>query len=160
MHPLSAHLKDERGQALVEFTLVIPILLLVLFAVLHFGKAINYYNDATHIAAEGARYAAVNRKPIPGNAQSLQAQLLAQADSTELRSGGSGSIPTAAQVCIEYPNGTSAIGDPVRVRMSFTYKWMPFISGFLPSHVAQTPIQSSAVMRLEAPPSNYSAGCA
>src|SRR3954471_18393898 len=112
MHLLSFHLKDERGQALVEFTLVIPILLLVLFAVLHFGKAINYWNDATHITAEGARYAAVNRKPVPGNAQSLQAQLLGQADSTELRSGGSGSVPTAAQVCVDYPNTTSGIGDP------------------------------------------------
>ena len=160
MHPLSFHLKDERGQALVEFALVVPILLLVLVAVLHFGKAINYSNDATHIAAEGARYAAVNRKPIPGSAQSLQAQLLGQADSAELKSGGTGSIPTAAQVCIEYPNGTSAIGDPVRVRMSFTYKWMPFISRFLPSGATQTAIQSSAVMRLEAPPTAYSAGCA
>jgi TadE-like protein len=160
MHPLSFHLKDERGQALVEFALVIPILLLVLFAVLHFGKAINYYNDATHIAAEGARYAAVNRKPIPASALSLQAQLLGQADAPELRSGGSDSIPTAAQVCIEYPNGTSAIGDPVRVRMSFTYKWIPLITRFLPSGATQKTIQSSAVMRLEAPPTAYSAGCA
>ena len=158
MHPLSFHLKDERGQALVEFALVVPILLLVLVAVLHFGKAINYSNDATHIAAEGARYAAVNRKPLPGSALSLQAQLLGQADSAELKSGGTGSIPTAAQVCIEY--GTSSICDPVRVRMSFTYKWMPFISRFLPSGTTQTAIQSSAVMRLEAPPTAYSAGCA
>jgi Flp pilus assembly protein TadG len=160
MHRLRLHLKDESGQALVEFALVIPILLLVMLAVLHFGKAINYWNDATHITAEGARYAAVNRKPNPGNAQSLQAQLLAQADSTELKSGGSDSIPTAAQVCVEYPNGTSAIGDPVRVRMRFTYHWMGFISGFLPSKVSSTTIESTSVMRLETPPTNYSAGCA
>jgi len=160
MHQLSAHLKDERGQALVEFALVIPILLLVLLAVLQFGKAINYWNDATHITAEGARYAAVNRKPNPASALSLQAQLLAQADATELRSGGSASLPAGAQVCVEYPNNTSAVGDPVLVRMRFTYHWMPFISKFLPSKVANTTIQSTAVMRLEAPPTTYVAGCA
>jgi hypothetical protein len=160
MRQSSSHLKDERGQALVEFALVIPILLLVMLAVLHFGKAINYWNDSTHIAAEGARYAAVNRKPIPGNALSLQAQLLAQADSNELRSGGSAAVPSAAQVCIEFPNGTSLVGDPVKVRMSFTYNWIPLISNFLPSHAANKTIESSSVMRLEAPPTTYSAGCA
>lgn len=159
MHRLSLHLKDEAGQALVEFALVIPILLLVMLGVLHFGKAINYWNDATHITAEGARYAAVNRKPNPGSATSLQAQLLSQADATELRSGGSPSVPTAAQVCVEYPNGTSGIGDPVRVRMRFTYQWMGFISRYLPSRTASTTIESTSVMRLEAPPTNYSAGC-
>jgi TadE-like protein len=160
MYRLPFHLKDERGQALVEFTLVIPLLLLVLFGVLHFGKAINYWNDATHITAEGARYAAVNRKPNPASAQSLQAQLLAQADTTELRSGGSTAVPTAAQVCIEYPNGTSLVGDPVRVRMQFTYHWMPLISNFLPSHISEKTIVSTSVMRLEAPPTAFAAGCA
>jgi Flp pilus assembly pilin Flp len=160
MLQLSFHLKDERGQALVEFALVIPILLLVLVAVLHFGKAINYWNDATHITAEGARYAAVNRKPVPASALSLQAQLLAQADTTELKSGGSDAIPTAAQVCIEYPNGTSAVGDPVLVRMRFTYHWIPLISKFLPSKAAEKTIESTSVMRLEAPPTAYGAGCA
>src|SRR5438093_13771461 len=115
-----AHIKDERGQALVEFALVIPILLLVLFSVIHFGKAINYWNDATHLTAEGARYAAVNRKPLPGSAQSLQAQVLGQADASELRSGGTGTMPSSAQVCVDFPSGTSNVGDPVRVRMTFT----------------------------------------
>jgi Flp pilus assembly protein TadG len=160
MRQLSLHLKDERGQALVEFALVIPLLLLVMLAVLTFGKSINYWNDATHIASEGARYAAVNRKPTPGNALSLQAQLLAQADSSELRSGGSDAVASPAQVCIDFPNGTSLVGDPVRVRMTFTYKWIPLITSFLPSHTASKTIQSSAVMRLEAPPTTYSAGCA
>lgn len=131
-----------------------------MLAVLTFGKSINYWNDATHIASEGARYAAVNRKPTPGNALSLQAQLLAQADSSELRSGGSDAVASPAQVCIEFPNGTSLVGDPVKVRMTFTYKWIPLITSFLPSKTASKTIQSSAVMRLEAPPTNYSAGCA
>ena len=52
----------------MEFALVLPLLLLLVFGMLDFGKAYNYWNDATHLTAEGARYAAVNRKPDPANA--------------------------------------------------------------------------------------------
>src|SRR5689334_7338010 len=83
-----SHMREDSGQALVEFALVIPLLLLVLFAIIHFGKAFNYWNDATHLTAEGARYAEVNRLPNPTSGLSLQAQIKAQADSAELRNGG------------------------------------------------------------------------
>jgi Flp pilus assembly protein TadG len=89
----------EDGQALPEFALVVPLLVVILFAVIAFGKAFNYWNDATHISAEGARYAAVNNKPFPANAASLQAQLHAQADTDELRNGrASGDVTSPSQV--------------------------------------------------------------
>src|SRR5919206_4470235 len=87
-------IRNQDGQALPEFALVLPVLMLVLFGMLEFGRAFNYWNDATHISAEGARYAVVNRKPDPNNAASLQTQLHNQADTTELRSGGSSALPT------------------------------------------------------------------
>src|SRR5919106_127717 len=89
----------EEGQALVEYALVLPILALLLFAMIHFGKAFNYWNTATHITAEGARYAAVNSKPFPADATSLQAQLVAQTHTSELRNG-TGAVTAPAQVCI------------------------------------------------------------
>jgi hypothetical protein len=149
---------QQAGQALVEFALVLPLLALFLFGMLDFGKAYNYWNDATHLTAEAARFAAVNSAPTPGSAVSLQAQIKAEADTGELRDGSTASLPTGAQVCIDFPNGTSNAGDPVRVRMSFTYVWLPFIGTKLPS--ASPTITSSSVMRLEAPPTTYSAGCA
>jgi hypothetical protein len=151
----------QDGQALPEFALVLPVLVLVLFAIIDFGKAFNYWNDATHIAAEGARYAAVNGKPYPGSPGSLQAQLLAQGDTDELRSGGTESLGSAAQVCVSFPdpadptviNLTPHRGDPVRVTMSFEYSWLPLLD------LGSTEITSTAVMRLETLPTNYSAGC-
>src|SRR4051794_27742312 len=56
---------DERGVALVEFALVLPLILLLLFGMIDFGKAFNYWNDETHLANEAARYAVVNRNPFP-----------------------------------------------------------------------------------------------
>jgi Flp pilus assembly protein TadG len=151
---LRSLLVKQDGQALPEFALVLIPLCLLLFGMIDLGRAFNYWNDTTHLTAEAARYAVVNRKPDPGSALSLQAQIRNQADTDELRSGGTSSVASASQVCIDFPNGTSNIGDPVRVTMSFTYSWLPLIG------VLSTPIDSSTVMRIESPPTNYSAGCA
>jgi len=152
------NIRDESGQAIVEFALVLPVLILILFAMIHFGKAINYWNDATHLTAEAARFAAVDRKPDPGNGDSLQLQIKNQGDTAELRGGGTPSMAQPAQVCVDFPNGSSNPGDPVRVQMTFTYAWLPLIGNRVGA--AQSTISSSTVMRLEAAPTKYTAGCA
>lgn len=157
MSPLTSITHDESGQALVEFALVLPLLLLLVLGMVDFGKAYNYWNDATHLTAEAARFAAVNRKPDPADPLSLQRQILNQADSVELRAGLTSPVVAPAQVCVDFPNGTQAFGDPVRVRMTFTYHFLPFI-GAKVGALTHT-ITSSTVMRLEAVPSTYSAGC-
>ena len=157
---------DQQGQALAEFALVLPILILVLFGMVEFGRGFNYWNDATHISAEGARFAAVNRKPDPANSATMQSQLRGQLDTAELRNGGSSALPAPTLVCIDFPNGSSNPGDPVRLSVTFTYHWLPVLDnasklidnrkGF----AATTTFTSTSVMRLEALPTNYVAGCA
>ena len=51
--------KNEKGQALVEFTLVLPILLLLLFGIVEFGRVYNGSLTVNHVARETARAAAV-----------------------------------------------------------------------------------------------------
>jgi Flp pilus assembly protein TadG len=142
----------EDGASLVEFALVLPVLVLLLFGMLDFGKAFNYWIDETHLANEGARWAVVNRNPGGG---SLQQYLVDQATTDELRNGGTASIANPAEVCISFPNGTSNVGDPVLVTVSATYNWLPVIG----LDAAETTITGSSHMRLEALPTNYSAGC-
>jgi Flp pilus assembly protein TadG len=150
--PLAAA-SEESGQALVEFLLVAGLLLFILFGVTQFGLALNAANDETHLANEVARYAAVNFNPATGG-QSLTAWAKAQADNT---------ISGNAQICVSFPNGTSNVGDPVKVVVSGTMNWQPiyglaqFLKVGLPA--ASSTIAGSAVMRLEAPPSVYAAGC-
>jgi Flp pilus assembly protein TadG len=151
--PTHPHIHSESGQALVEFALVLPVLLIVLLGIVDFGRALNYYNDATHLSAEAARFAVVNRKPDVANAASLQLQIHQQADSPELRNGST-SVTNAAQVCVDFPNGTQLAGDPVRVQVGFTYSWLPFLD------IGAATISASSVMRLEAAPTTYSVGCA
>jgi Flp pilus assembly protein TadG len=147
-------LRGEEGTALVEFALILPILALLLFAMLDFGKAFNYWIDETHLANEGARWAVVNKNPGSG---SLQQYILSQATTAELRDGGTASVPDPAQVCISFPNGTSNVGDPVQVTVSATYQWLPILGSRI--GIAQTAIAGSSSMRLEALPTNYVAGC-
>ncbi|HYZ20453.1 MAG TPA: TadE/TadG family type IV pilus assembly protein [Gaiellaceae bacterium] len=148
-------LRNEDGAALVEFALVLPILVLLLFAMVDFGKAFNYWIDETHLANEGARFAAVNKNP---GGSSLQAYIQGQATTPELRNGGTASVPNPAQVCISFPAGTSNVGDPVRVSVSVNYNWLPFIRS--KTGITQTTLTASSTMRLEALPTNFSAGCA
>ena len=53
--------KRTRGQSLVEFALVLPILLILLLGILDFGRAIYAYNSVSNGARSGARVAIVNQ---------------------------------------------------------------------------------------------------
>lgn len=50
----------ESGQALVEFALVLPVLMLMVAGIVDFGFAFNAWNTAQNAAREGARIAAVS----------------------------------------------------------------------------------------------------
>jgi hypothetical protein len=132
----------------VEFALVLPILLFLLFGMLDLGRAFNYWIDSTHLANEGARWAAVNKNPGTGT---LQNYIRQQADTPELRDGGTSSVPNPLAVHICFPNGTSRVGDPVRVTASFSYNWLPFLG----LSATSTLVTGSATMRLEAIPAAY-----
>jgi Flp pilus assembly protein TadG len=55
------HIDGERGQTIVEFAVVLPILAVLLFGIIQFGIAFNNYITLTDAARAGARTAAVSR---------------------------------------------------------------------------------------------------
>ena len=87
---------------MVEFALVLPLLLLLIFGIFDFGRAINYWIDATHMANEAARYAAVGNTPT--GCSSIASCVKAQADSPELKNGGTNAVPNPVQVCVAQPS--------------------------------------------------------
>jgi Flp pilus assembly protein TadG len=145
---------DERGVALIEFVLVLPLVLLLLFAMIDFGKAFNYWNDETHLANEAARYAVVNKNPLGGG--SLEAAVKDDADSGELKNGCSGcSIEgPGVKVSFCFPKVDPVTGQPVttagaplRATVTTSYHWLAYLVGQgLPLTSGLT---SSATMRLE-----------
>jgi Flp pilus assembly protein TadG len=150
---LPRNVRDECGTALVEFALVLPVLVLILFGVLDFGKAYNYWIDETHLASEGARYASVDQNPDPNNATNFLAAVRDQADTAELRNGNTSSVPDALQVCVSFPGGTHRVGDPVRVQVTTTYQFLSLFGAGLSKTVT-----ADSTMRLERVPTNYADG--
>jgi Flp pilus assembly protein TadG len=145
---------DERGVALIEFVLVLPLVLLILFAMIDFGKAFNYWNDETHLANEAARYAVVNKNPLGGGA-SLEASVKNDADTGELKNGCNGCSIKHPGITVQFcfVNGTTpaatAAGQPLRATVSANYHWLAYLVGQgLPLTSGLT---GSATMRIEQP---------
>jgi hypothetical protein len=141
---------DESGTAVVEFAVVATLLFLVVFGILDFGRAMNYWNDATQMANEGARWAVVDNNP-GGSGQSLQQYILSQGDTAELRGN--------SKVCISFPGGTANVGDPVKVTVSMQFGFLPFISTVALGGTTSTTLTGAAEMRIEQKPTSYSEGC-
>ena len=52
-------LKDNSGTAFIEFGILVSIFIVLTFAIIDFGRMMWLNNTVEHVAAEGARYAAV-----------------------------------------------------------------------------------------------------
>jgi hypothetical protein len=58
MSPRGPHTRTRRGQALVEFSLVFPILLTLILGIVEFGRLLVTYSSVTTASRDAARYAA------------------------------------------------------------------------------------------------------
>src|SRR5437879_11810644 len=73
MRPRPAGKKRQRSQALIEFALVSPVLLLLLFGIIDIRRAIFYYDTINHAAREGARVAVRASNQLPTDTDVLNA---------------------------------------------------------------------------------------
>lgn len=145
--------RSADGAVLVEFALVLVPLLLLIFGFLQFGIAMNAKIDITHLAAEGARYVAVDQNPgAPGSIQ------------TYIRSKTATNKIKDARICVAYPvnaatSTSGQVGDPVEFKID-QLSYAPFVGtlpgGFRPPIAA---LSSSVTMRLEALPVGIAPGC-
>jgi Flp pilus assembly protein TadG len=148
---LRAFRRDQRGTAVVEFALVAPILFLLVFGILDFGRALNYYNQMTQLAGQGARAAIVNNNPDgtgPASGTSIQSQLV--------NNYANGGLQNGLKVCITNPSPPAA-GQPVTLQATYKFSFLPLIGAVVGSPtITLTATQSE---RQEANPT-YSVGCA
>jgi Flp pilus assembly protein TadG len=75
---VSSRLRQEHGQALVEFAVSLPVLMLIILGILYFGRYESYSNQMTQLSEVGARDAAVNMT-VPTPYASLAAYIAGQA---------------------------------------------------------------------------------
>ena len=99
--------RKERGQSLVEFAIVLPILLIILAGVLDLGRLYYAYVAVTDAAAEGAAYAAI--WPDEYDEMFERAQ-----DAT-------GGMVVLEPGSVEVDYETSGSGDPISVTVSYSH---------------------------------------
>ncbi len=129
--------RKERGQSLVEFVLILPVLLIILAGMLDLGRLYFAYVAVTDAAAEGAAYAAIHPEDAaipPEDEEDNEIVNRAQA-----ASGGLVKIDRSLVgiECLDHPECLAmASGDPITVTVSYTFTLAtPFISAMVPDGV-------------------------
>jgi Flp pilus assembly protein TadG len=102
-------IRNEQGQTMTEFALVLPVLALILFAVIQFGIVFNNYVTLTDATRAGARKAAVSRQD-PNHDQDVIAAVRNSASDLD-----------SSKLSIPPPTSTWASGDDVTVTASYPY---------------------------------------
>ena len=115
---------EERGQALLEFAIVVPLLFLIIFGIVEFSRAWNNKNDVVHLANEAARFAVVNGVPASCATSSGNWKVPTEATDDGLPTVGGGSTHTQ----ISFTSAASA-GVPITVTVTIPFtSFVPLIS--------------------------------
>ena len=124
---------NEKGQSLVEFALVVPMLLLLVIGIAEFGRAWMTQNILTGAAREAVRLLAV---PAPAGGPTVAGNRATEV----LTSAG---ISTASVVVTDNTAFEA-------VRVTITYNFPVTIAGFIPGlNNATIPLSSTTTMRRE-----------
>ena len=149
----------RRGQALVEFALVLPVMMLILLAAIDFGRIMFSYIQITNAAREGAAYAATD----PGDTADITTHALQETDAQ----GQYGEhTPSVSVTCVVVGTQTTEAcatapgGDQVDVAVSEVFTFLtPLMSNFFGSNFTMTasasaPIYGSAAFNPVVPTAN------
>ena len=139
-----SRVRQEDGQAVVEFALILVPLLLLVVGIIQFGMAISFWQDQQRLAAAGARVAVVNCAAASWCTPTLE-------DYLENRPLSNGNNPEAT-VCFESKSGLSGTraeaGDQVTVSLEAPFKLVPLFN------VGTITLSARTTMRLEQPATN------
>jgi len=108
--------KSEKAQELVEFALVLPLLLLIVFGVLDLGRAFHAAIAITNASREGARFGTIR--------PDATANEIRQATRNE--AANSGIDLSASPIAVSCPDtappaGTCDNGEPIEVTVTFNF---------------------------------------
>jgi Flp pilus assembly protein TadG len=133
--------KNSRGQALVEFALVMPLLLILIISVFEFGRAWNLHQTITDAAREGARTAVVANSSV--TAASVDSAI-------GNRIAASGFDPANATVTLPngFHTGTGQITS-VRIEYPFRFTFLRVLIGLLANNNGEITMATEARMRNE-----------
>ena len=129
----------EKGAVAVEFALILPIFLMLVFGIVEFGRAYNIQVSLSEAARETARYTAIHSSKAGFSKADAQAVGISSAPSVPL-------VP--ADIQIAYSGGSAcAAGDSVIVTINVVTPYITGLPGLIPGLPANLDISSKGVMR-------------
>lgn len=131
-------MRNEDGAAVVEFALVMPILALIIFGIIDFGRAFYTVNNIISAVREGARYGAILAAPMSTLGQQ---EIRDRVRSVSQPFGGDSLVDS--QIQIEFPDG-----ELVRVRVQ-NYPFRPLTPIADALGIGTWPITRQATFRWE-----------
>lgn len=132
---MSKRIKRHRGQSVVEFALVIPILLLLVIGFLDLGRAMYTQSVLANAAREGARVAIIRTNSVGDIRKAVKANAI-------------GVEVSDSDITIDPESRTA--GRPVSVSVtSRFYALTPFIAQFMNSGAGYIDLGSTATMTVE-----------
>jgi Flp pilus assembly protein TadG len=106
--------RSEKGQAAVELALILPVLVLILYAIFQFGEVYLQYQEVSAATSEGARQASTMAEVAePGRTTTIVATVQAAANLKNTNAFD----PNALVVTVA--SSTWAPGDPVTVTSKY-----------------------------------------
>lgn len=142
----------SRGQSLVEFSLILPVLVIMVLGIVDFGVGLRSYISLTNAAREGARFAAVGNAAgsYPANCTTPNTTTTIGRVCTVLEGLDKTQVQT---VTVTYPQGQSP-GNSVIVSAEYRYHYITpihavvsfFSGGGLPDYIT---LNATTDMRLE-----------
>ena len=127
---------EEKGAALVEFAIILPLLIVMLFGILEASWAFAQQNDVRHGTREAARLAAVNF----GDVQAVAQEACARMDIV---------YPATTPVVTLTPLSTDGVmGGLAQITISSTYQT---VTGMLDGVFGGIDIESTIEFRIEQP---------
>jgi Flp pilus assembly protein TadG len=104
----------DRGAAAVEFALLLPLLVLIVFGLIDFGRAINAQITLTQAAREGARALALGQSTYQSRAQAAAIGLSGMTVTQQPDSLGVTGCPA----------GSAQTGDDAVVKVSYSFSFI------------------------------------
>ncbi len=101
--------RDQRGAAAVEFAIILPILIALVFGIIEFSIAYNRQQGLHAAAREGARVAALPQTDQATIAAQVHASLQGVLNSTDIQNVAITVTPSADQPCDSAPPGTHVV---------------------------------------------------
>ncbi|MGH8554356.1 MAG: TadE/TadG family type IV pilus assembly protein [Gammaproteobacteria bacterium] len=150
----------QKGVAIVEFTIVLPLLLLLMLAIAEFGRALYQYNTLIKAVRDGARFMSENAflgdSQLPNDTARLTEvkQLVAYGAIGAAACGAYGAcqdLPGFTTAQVNTPTlYQDAAGDYYVTVSSSGYTYQPMLGNLLPltSIGMNIPLQASTTMRV------------